>query len=146
MSVKFAYTSIQKLRARQRDKAAGDVQQIVLAIEKVTQQVDELSAEINTLTVQRTASLNGALSMNALLDSQRYQMQLVMQIQGLQEKNKILAGEKGRRDAVLLECQRNCKVLEKLEHQHNEQANAREATALQSRLDEWSMTRTVRDR
>ncbi len=146
MNRKFRLASVKTVRTRQRDKAAAEVAEIHRAIEIFQQQMDEVRFEIASLINERKTQSTGSLHVSELLDSQRYEMQLGLQLQAMGEKMQILESEKAKREAKLLLAQQNLKSIELLEEKHWQDLQAFDARALQSRLDEWTTTKVGREK
>lgn len=146
MSRKFRLESVKTLRVRQRDQAAGEVSEINRAIQIFQGQINEVELELKTLILERKGISTGELPVSELLDNQRYEIQLNIQLQNMAEKMLILENEKTKRDAKLLDCQKKLKAIEHLEEQHFEQLKIHDAKMFQSRLDEWANTNVIRDR
>lgn len=143
MSFRFRFESVLQLRNRQRDTAAGAVSEVRRAIEMVDGKIQELNDELAELDRQRLQSLMGSIELNPLMEVQRYQLLLIGQIQYLKQQRETLDGEQKRREAVLVKAQQAVKSFEKLEEHQREQNAKVEAERLQSRLDEWSNTRSA---
>jgi len=103
----------------------------------------DIRQEIVDLIKDRKSQSTGPLMVTELIDIQRYELQLNLQLQAMREKLNILLEEKNRRDAALLAAQTNLKAIESLEEKHFEQLRIHDEKALQSRLDEWSATKSI---
>jgi flagellar export protein FliJ len=141
MNRKFRLASV---RERQRDEAAGKVGEINRAIEMFQAQIDDVHNQLQSLTGQRKQQSAGLLDVSELLDLQRYEMQLNLQLGTMRDRMKLLEKEKERRDHALMIAQQNLKAIEHLETQHFERLKVADAKALQSRLDEWTATNHIR--
>ncbi len=146
MKTKFAMETVLRLRQRERDQAALAVSEIRNAIEKYQAEIAEVVAQTNQLSADRRASSIGNVPVSSLIDIQRFQIQLVMQVQSMREKELLLLEEATKREKTLLLCQQNLKAMELLEEHHQLKVKASSERALQSRLDEWSNTRVSRDK
>lgn len=143
MKRNFRLHSVKKVRLQQRDKASAAVSEIDNALRIFHQQMEDVRREIMDLIVVRKSQSTGVLELSELLDIQRYELQLGLQLQAMREKLNILLDEKKRRDALLLLAQTNLKAIESLEEKHIEQLRIHDEKALQSRLDEWSSTKSI---
>lgn len=143
MKRNFRLNSVKKVRLQQRDKASAAVSEIDRALRIFHQQMEEVRQEIVSLISVRKDQSTGVLQLTELLDIQRYELQLSLQLQGMREKLNILLEEKKRRDNALLLAQTNVKAVESLEEKHIEQLRIHDEKALQGRLDEWSSTKSI---
>ncbi len=143
MSQPFKLSNVMKLRQRERDKAAGDMQEIRNALALFDAQMDKVRDEAKQLARDRKEFSLGSVVISNLIEIQRYELQLSMQYAAMKEKRQILVNEQTRRESVLLKCQQNLKAIEVLEEQHKHKVRKLEEKALQGRLDEWSNTHNV---
>lgn len=141
MSFKFRFEAILQLRRRERDEAGADVGQAIAAIAKVDAQIAEIEQTRRSLRQADQAERVGNVSVDSLLSSGRYDMQLQADIGSLQETRQKLTAELQRRQDLLVLAEAEMKKYEKLEekqrqeHDENlrkqEQAEADEATSRQ---------------
>ena len=145
MTKKNRFDSIEMLRERERDAAAALVSEVRRAVEIVDERIHENQQEIAAMNQEQQVVSQGNISIRELTEIQRYQLVLLGQIQHLQGQRATLIDEQNRREAVLLKTQQSLKSLQKLHEQYRQEALVIDAARLQSRLDEWSNTRTVLD-
>ena len=145
MTKKNRFDSIEMLRERQRDAAVALVSEVRRAVEIVDERIHENQQEITSMNQEQQLVSQGNISIRELTEIQRYQLVLLGQIQHLQGQRATLIDEQNRREAVLLKAQQSLKSLQKLHEQYRQEALVIDAARLQSRLDEWSNTRTVLD-
>lgn len=145
MTKKNRFDSIEMLRERERDAAAALVSEVRRAVEIVDERIHENQQEIAAMNQEQQVVSQGNISIRELTEIQRYQLVLLGQIQHLQGQRATLIDEQNRREAVLLKAQQSLKSLQKLHEQYRQEAMTIDAARLQSRLDEWSNTRTVLD-
>ena len=145
MTKKNRFDSIEMLRERERDAAAALVSEVRRAVEIVDERIHENQQEIVAMNQEQQVVSQGNISIRELTEIQRYQLVLLGQIQHLQGQRATLVDEQNRREAVLLKAQQSLKSLQKLHEQYRQEALVIDAARLQSRLDEWSNTRTVLD-
>jgi len=145
MIKKNRFDSIEMLRERERDAAAALVSEVRRAVEIVDERIHENQQEIAAMNQEQQVVSQGNISIRELTEIQRYQLVLLGQIQHLQGQRATLIDEQNRREAVLLKAQQSLKSLQKLHEQYRQEALVIDAARLQSRLDEWSNTRTVLD-
>jgi len=145
MTKKNRFDSIEMLRERERDAAAALVSEVRRAVEIVDERIHENQQEIAAMNQEQQVVSQGNISIRELTEIQRYQLVLLGQIQHLQGQRATLIDEQNRREAVLLKAQQSLKSLQKLHEQYRQEALVIDAARLQSRLDEWSNTRSVLD-
>jgi len=145
MTKKNRFDSIEMLRERERDAAAALVSEVRRAVEIVDERIHENQQEIAVMNQEQQVVSQGNISIRELTEIQRYQLVLLGQIQHLQGQRATLIDEQNRREAVLLKAQQSLKSLQKLHEQYRQEALVIDAARLQSRLDEWSNTRSVLD-
>lgn len=143
MSPPFRFASILRLRIRERDLAASAVEEVVRAMAMIDSQVDEARAELQSLVHERKKASTGNVAVSNLLDFQRHQLVLMGNIQFLTQQRSTLLQEKQRRESKLMKAQQAVKSFENLSEQQQNEARRLENERLQSRLDEWSNTRSV---
>ena len=143
MSKKNRLESIEILRERQRDAAAALVNEVRRAVQIVDDRIGENQQQITALYKEQQIVSQGKISIRELTEIQRYQIVLQGQIQHLQGQRATLLEEQNVREAALLKTQQSLKSLQKLQEHHRQEELSIDAARLQSRLDEWSNTRTV---
>jgi flagellar export protein FliJ len=127
-----------RLRVRERDKAAQAVQQAQLAKQKLLDQIDELQAESAQQNSVRSSASVGQVNIQRVLDAQRYQMNLLESVRGIQANVKLIDQEIEKRRAKLVTCEQDVKALEKLQQNQLEAWKFEQDARSQSRLDEWA--------
>ncbi|MDZ4851534.1 MAG: flagellar FliJ family protein [Pirellulaceae bacterium] len=143
MSPPFRFASILQLRIRERDLAASAVEEVVRAMAMIDSQVDEARMELQSLVHERKMASTGNVAVSNLLDFQRHQLVLMGNIQFLTQQRSTLLQEKQRRESKLMKAQQAMKSFENLSEQQQNEAQRLGNERLQSRLDEWSNTRSV---
>ncbi|MCU0715062.1 MAG: flagellar export protein FliJ [Pirellula sp.] len=142
---KFRLATLLKIRERERDHAAKNVQDARMAIEKLSTQKQELLAENESMNAIRKSASVGAMNLQSILDTQRFQMVLGAQVQQIENHLGTLNQELQRREAQLLKCQQAVKSLEKLRDQRAEAAETLILQKQQERTDEWASVRFAMD-
>lgn len=142
---KFRLATLLKIRERERDHAAKNVQDARMAIEKLSTQKQELLAENESMNAIRKSASVGAMNLQSILDTQRFQMVLGAQVQQIENHLGTLSQELQRREAQLLKCQQAVKSLEKLRDQRAEVAETLILQKQQERTDEWASVRFAMD-
>ncbi|XZE32774.1 flagellar export protein FliJ [Pirellulaceae bacterium SH501] len=142
---KFRLATLLKIRERERDQAAKSVQDARMAIEKLSYQKQELLAENESMNAIRKSASVGAVNLQSILDTQRFQMVLGAQVQQIDNHLGTLNQELQRRESQLLKCQQAVKSLEKLRDQREESAETLALQRQQERTDEWASVRFAMD-
>lgn len=139
--MKFRLATLLRLRERERDQASKEVQDALLAIEKIEIAKKGLLAQSDQMNAVRKQFSNGSVEMRQLLDAQRFQMLLLSQVQQLDQTLGELRQELQRRELRLLRCQQNVKSLEKLKEHREDEADRLLWGKQQERTDEWASVR-----
>lgn len=142
---KFRLATLLKIRERERDQAAKSVQDARMAIEKLSHQKQELLSENESMNAIRKSASMGAVNLQSILDTQRFQMVLGAQVQQIDNHLGTLNQELQRRESQLLKCQQAVKSLEKLRDQREEAAETLALQKQQERTDEWASVRFAMD-
>lgn len=142
---KFRLATLLKIRERERDQAAKSVQEARMAIETLSNQKQELLAQNESMNAIRKSASLGAINLQSILDTQRFQMVLGAQVQQIDNHLGTLNQELQRREAQLLKCQQAVKSLEKLRDQRTESAELLALQKQQERTDEWASVRFAMD-
>lgn len=135
---RFRLQSVMRLRVRERDKAAQAVQQAQLARQKLLDQVEELQAESAEQNTVRSVASVGQVNIQRVLDAQRYQMNLMESVRGIQANVTLIDQEIEKRRAKLVSCEQDVRALEKLQQHQLEAWRAEQEVRSQARLDEWA--------
>ena len=135
---KFRLQSVQKLRERLRDEAADSLQQAHMALKKLNDQLDQLKAEMTQQSQLQHQWSNGVINTQRVLESQRYQMHLLSEMQHIQQNIELVQQECERRKLALVKREQDVKALEKLRESQTEQWKHEQLVLQQSRMDEWA--------
>ncbi|MCU0711124.1 MAG: flagellar export protein FliJ [Pirellula sp.] len=138
---KFRLATLLRLRERERDRASKEVQDAIMAIEKINTAKQGLLAQSEQMNAIRKQFSTGNVEMRQLLDAQKFQMLLLTQVQQLDQTLGELRQELQRRELKLLRCQQNVKSLEKLREHRDEEAERLLWSKQQERTDEWASVR-----
>src|SRR5688572_16486063 len=112
---KFRLATLQKVREARRDRERAALAEAFRAEQVLADRRAELAAESAELqTLQRSAVAGPLLDVNRLLEAQRYELVLKAQAMELAQKEAILAVETERRRQLLIEADRDVRVLERL--------------------------------
>jgi flagellar FliJ protein len=138
----FRLNTLQKVREAHRDQQRGSLAEAFRAEQVLAENRAELVVEEQSLReLQRSAIEGQYLDVNRLLEAQRYELLLKAQSQELAKQAILLAAETERRRQMLVEADREVRVLEMLDERHHRAHTADEQRAETKRLDE---TATVR--
>jgi flagellar FliJ protein len=141
---KFRLATLLRLRNAARDERRGQLAEAYRADEIIQEKQRQLAEELDAIgRQQREASGPGPIDVDRLLSDQRYAFLLAAQ-QGHTERQRVLlAAELERRRQLLMEANREVRVLEKLEERqrerHQEEENRREI----KQVDEIAQRRAV---
>ncbi len=119
---KFRLKTLQRLRETRRDQQRAYLAEAFRAEQLLAEQRMELAEELTTVReLQRSASAGRYLDVNRLLEAQRYDLLLKSRSQELEKQSTLLAAEIERRRQLLVEADRDVRLMEKLdERQHRE--------------------------
>ena len=135
---KFHLQNIVGLRERERDVAAGSYKEALAAKAKLEGHIDELLREhAQQLPLQSEFSV-GTINTQRLIESQRYQLHLLQQVNQLREQIALVEAECEKRRFKLVKHEQALSSLEKLRDKQRAQWNTLEAEREQIALDQWS--------
>jgi flagellar FliJ protein len=121
---KFRLATLQKVREARRTEQRLALAEAFRAEQVLTENREALAAEAMELrAMQRSASEGKYLDVNRLLEAQRYDLLLKARAQELSKQAMLLAAETERRRNLLVEADREVRVLEKLDERHREEHN-----------------------
>lgn len=139
---RFRLATLQKLREIQRDELRSKLAEAVQAQQILEEQMAQVAAEIQEIQSYRRAGVTSQqLNVEQLLEAQRYQGVLAGQLTTMQEQNRLLAAEVERRRDVVVEADRQVKVLEKLRERKLEEHRHEQLRAETKVLDEVASRR-----
>jgi flagellar protein FliJ len=141
---KFRMTTLLKLREATRDERRAELAEAYRADDILKERLEQIHRELNgAFEICRKAAGPGRVNIDALIESQRYEVSLRAYEKHTLAQRERLAAEIDRRREVLLAANREVRVLEKLrEHQlerHREEENRRDI----KRLDEVAQLRAA---
>ena len=139
---KFRLATLQKVREARRTQQRQALAEAFRAEQVLAESRVALTAEEAELRVmQRSASEGKYLDVNRLLEAQRYEMLLKARGQELAKQATLLAAETERRRQVLVEADRDVRVLELLDERHRQEHNRRRQRTEMKQLDEAAQNR-----
>jgi flagellar FliJ protein len=141
----FRLEMLQKVREARRDEQRASLAEAYRAEQILQENRSELAAEQAALReLQRSATDGKYLDVNRVLEVQRYDLLLKAQEQELAKQAVLLAAESERRRQLLIEADREVRVLELLDSKHRAVHRRDEQRAETKRLDEVATIRAHR--
>ena len=139
---RFRLATLQKVREARRTQQRQALAEAFRAEQVLSESRVALTAEEAELrAMQRSASAGKYLDVNRLLEAQRYEMLLKARGQELAKQATLLAAETERRRQVLVEADRDVRVLELLDERHREEHSRRRQRTEMKQLDEAAQNR-----
>ena len=134
---KFRLATLQKVREARRTQQRQTLAEAFRAEQVLADSRAALAAEeVELVAMKRLASEGKYLDVNKLLEAQRYELMLRDQAQELEKQATLLAAETERRRQLLIEADRDVRVLEMLDERHREEHKRRVQRAESKQLDE----------
>ena len=147
MSQSFRLEPMLKLREQTRDERRRELAPAYEAQRILEDQLAEISSEQETsLRHTRRLAAPGELSVEGLLNSRRYESQLKSRVAELQQQMSQVLAEVERRRILLMEADRDVKVLEKLREREREQQVETARKREGKQLDEAALRGYLRER
>jgi flagellar FliJ protein len=139
----FRLATLQKVREARRTQQRQALADAFRA-EQVLMETRAANAaeETELREMQRLAVAEKYLDVNRLLEAQRYELLLKAREQELAKQATLLAAETERRRQLLVEADRDVRVLEKLDERHREEHNRRRQRMELKELDEAASNRS----
>jgi flagellar protein FliJ len=139
---KFRLNTLQKVREAHRDQQRASLAEAFRAEQVLAENRAQLVDEERVLReLQGSASAGQYLDVNRLLEAQRYELLLKAQSQELAKQAILLAAEVERRRQILVEADREVRVLELLDERHRRAHDRHEQRAETKRLDDVATVR-----
>jgi len=136
----FRLATLLQLREADRRQRRLELAEALRAEELLQRQARELTIEIRDLEERsRVASAPGRVSVDQLLDVHRYKLLLLARVRLLDQKAEQLRREVERRRQVLVEANRQARVLEKLRERDQQEHEAAELKQERKELDETAV-------
>ncbi|MEX2308484.1 MAG: flagellar export protein FliJ [Pirellulales bacterium] len=138
----FRLETLRKVRLAKRDQARSALSEAFRAADVLAAKRAELAAEAVELRhVQRSAAAGRYLDVNRLLEVQRYELLLRSRGEELAKQGALLSAEIERRRQLLVEADRDVRVLELLDERHRREHDRRQARLETKQLDETAVLR-----
>lgn len=138
---RFRLEPVRRLREAHRDELRGQLADAFRAAEVVNEQRQQVLDELRVIRArEESIARDTNLSVNAMVEHQRYELVLQGQAAALAEKLKMVEAEVERRRQLVADADREVRTLDKLEDRQREthrveqtraEAKAMDATALQ---------------
>jgi len=142
---RFRLATLLKLREATRDERRAELAQAYQADALLEQQQDRLQRELAGLVLQsRKVAGPGTLDVDQLLQTQRYELFLRARQSQLADQRGTVAEEIERRRQILVEADREVRVLEKLRQRQLERHREEEGRREMKILDEVAGLRASR--
>jgi flagellar FliJ protein len=139
---KFRLAALQKVREVRRTQQRQALAEALRAEQVLVETRSTLAAEeVKLHDLQRSAAQGKYLDVNRLLEAQRYDLLLKARGQELAKQATLLAAETERRRLMLVEADRDVKVLERLDERQRDEHKRRTQRAEQKQLDEVATNR-----
>jgi flagellar FliJ protein len=139
---KFRLQTLLRLRDAVRDERRAELAQAYQADEILQGRRRQIEDELARLRdLSRAAALPGAVDVDRLLDARRYELVLRSQQQVAEQQQRALGVEIDRRRQVLVEANREVRVLETLRDKQQDRHRQEEARQETKRLDEAAARR-----
>jgi flagellar protein FliJ len=140
---RFRLESLLKLRVAERDRRREELANAYRADQILQQQLSAIMGEIaRTRQQTKEQSAPGAIHVDMLLHSHRYELILQAQRQQIARQQQVIAAETERRRQALVEADRELRILEKLREKHALEYAFNEHKAEVRLLDEIALRRT----
>lgn len=139
---KFRLETLQKVREAVRDEHRTSLAAAFRAEQVLAESRGQLAAEVDELrALQRSATAGRYADVNRLLEAQRYELLLKAQSQELTKQAMLLAAETERRRQILVESDREVRVLELLDKRNEREFNQEQQRLETKQLDEVATNR-----
>jgi len=141
---RFRLATLLRIREAARDERRAQLAEALRAEQVLSDRQNQLGAELQGLKQRyRSAAEPGSVSIDKLLDAQRYEFVVKAEIEVIREQAHKLTAEVNRRREALVAADREVRVLEKLREKEHEQFKAAEALAAGKMLDELGARRAA---
>lgn len=139
---KFRLETLQRVREARRNEQRASLAEAYQAEQVLAERQAELAAENRALRDLRQAATTGRYTdVNRLLEVQRYGLLLKAQEQELAKQKILLTAETERRRQLLVEADREVRVLELLDERHQQAFNLEQQRRETKTLDEIATNR-----
>lgn len=134
---RFRLTTLLKLREAERDERRRQLAEGLRAAETLQERINETQAELDGLRgIYGDAAKPGPVVLDRLLDAQRYESVVRAQLNVFKDQSIRVAEEVQRRRQILIEADRDVRILEKLRDKQQQRHNDELAHDEMKELDE----------
>jgi flagellar FliJ protein len=142
---KFRLEKLQKVREARRDEQRASLAEAFRAEQVLSSEQKQLSdEEVELRQLQRAASSGRYLDVNRLVEAQRYELLLKARSAQLAKQAMLLAAETERRRQLLIEADRDVRVLELLDERRRRERDLEIRRQETKQLDEAAIVRRHR--
>ncbi|MGO8688218.1 MAG: flagellar export protein FliJ [Thermoguttaceae bacterium] len=143
---KFRLSTLLRLREAARDERRAELAEAYRVDDTLRQQLQRTDQELQSLRAQRRQGMQpGAVDVDRLVESQRYEMTLSAQRLQIVRQRETVQGEIERRRQVLAEANRDLRVLENLRDKQAGQHRQQEERREMKRIDEVAQQQALRE-
>ncbi len=143
---KFRLSTLLRLREAARDERRAELAEAYRVDDTLRQQLQRTDQELQSLRAQRRQGMQpGAVDVDRLVESQRYEMTLGAQRLQIVRQRETVQGEIERRRQVLAEANRDLRVLENLRDKQAGQHRQQEERREMKRIDEVAQQQALRE-
>lgn len=136
---RFRLATLQRLRAADRDEKRAHLAEAQKAEQILREQAEDTNREIDDIhRVTRAATAGGPVDVNRVLDARRYEVVLRARLVQLREQTERVRQEVERRRQVVVEADRQVRILDKLREQQWSDHQLQELLAEQKEMDEMA--------
>lgn len=149
---RFRLQTVLRLRTAARDERRAELGRAQRAAEVLREQQTKITADIlenqaaTRALMQKQAASAGGLNVDTLLNANRQVLMLRAQSAQLTQQQQQIATEIAKRQAALVEADREVRVLEKLQEKGQQEHELKELALEQRELDEIAIVRAFRQR
>jgi flagellar FliJ protein len=138
----FRLQPLMKLREAERDQCREQLAEAYRADQILSERHEEIVSQMQEAKqLTRSQSQPGEVSVDALMNTHRYEIVLTAQLQQLALQRQRLAEEIERRRQALVEADRELRILEKLRERHEAEFRRQEEKLETRQLDEMALRR-----
>lgn len=138
--MKFRFDTILRLRERERDEAAGRVQQALQAEGILRERHRSLLAHSRQLDQERTVRLEGQVVIPTILGLQRFQMQIDRQAAQVADQLQQVRFHLASCRDQLQQHQQRVRAIELLRERNVQKERLKRESQQQAELDQWAQT------
>ncbi|MBN2477100.1 MAG: flagellar export protein FliJ [Pirellulales bacterium] len=142
---KFRLATLLQLREAARDERRSELAEVYRLDELLQERLDDVLRQLGSLRGQcRRVAAPGAIDVDQLVEAQRYELTLRSQQKLLEQQRLTVTDEIERRRQVLVDANRDVRVLEKLRDKQSRRHREEEGRREIKQLDEVAGQRVAR--